>query len=75
LLKLAPAEHLKQFPIFVSHGLYDDILPIHNGRESEARLKELQLNVTYKEYPMAHQVTAESLSDISNWLTEQLNQS
>jgi len=38
-------------------------------------LRELQFNVTYKEYPMAHQVTAESLSDISNWLTEQLNQS
>jgi len=73
LLKLAPAEHLKQFPIFVSHGLYDEILPIHNGRESEQRLRELQFNVTYKEYPMAHQVSAECLADISKWLTEQLN--
>ena len=73
LLKLAPAEHLKNFPIFVSHGLYDDILPIHNGRESERRLRELQFNVTYKEYPMAHQVSSACLADISNWLTEQLN--
>jgi len=65
LLKLAPAEHLKNFPIFVSHGLYDDILPIHNGRESERRLRELQFNVTYKEYPMAHQVSSACLADIS----------
>jgi len=65
LLKLAPAEHLKNFPIFVSHGLYDEILPIHNGRESERRLRELQFNVTYKEYPMAHQVSSACLADIS----------
>ncbi len=73
LLKLAPTEHLKNFPIFVSHGLYDEILPIQNGRESDARLRELQMNVAYKEYPMAHQISPECLSDISNWLTEQLN--
>lgn len=75
LLKLAPPEQLKNFPIFVSHGLHDQILPIQNGRESEARLRELQLNVTYKEYPMAHQISDTCLSDISTWLTEQLNHS
>lgn len=75
LISVASVARLKNLPVFVSHGLYDEILPIHNGRESEARLRELQLNVSYKEYPMAHQVTTESLSDISNWLTEQLNQS
>ncbi|MFQ3598543.1 MAG: alpha/beta hydrolase [Chloroherpetonaceae bacterium] len=74
LLKLAPTEHLKNFPIFVSHGLHDQILPIQNGRESEARLRELHMNVTYKEYPMAHQISSECLSDISTWLTKQLNQ-
>ncbi|MFQ3598305.1 MAG: alpha/beta hydrolase [Chloroherpetonaceae bacterium] len=73
LLKLASVEQLKHFPIFVSHGLDDQILPIQNGRESEARLRELHMNVTYKEYPMAHQISPECLSDISSWLTEQLN--
>ncbi len=73
LLKLAPTEHLKNFPIFISHGLHDQILPIQNGRESEARLRELHLNVTYKEYPMAHQISPECLSDIAHWLTNQLN--
>lgn len=73
LLRIAPPEQLKGFPIFVSHGVYDDILPIQNGRDSEARLRELQIDLTYKEYPMGHQVSAECLSDISRWLSEKLN--
>lgn len=74
LLQLAPAEQLKNFPIFVSHGLYDEILPIQNGRDSQTRLRQLDVNLTYKEYPMGHQVSAECLSDISRWLTARLNQ-
>lgn len=74
LLKLASPEQLIHLSVFVSHGIYDQILSIQNGRESAARLRELQVKVTYKEYPMAHQISPECLSDISLWLTERLNQ-
>lgn len=73
LISLATTERLAQLSVFVAHGLYDEVLPIQNGRDSEARLRELQLNILYKEYPMAHQISRESLSDLSKWLTEQLD--
>jgi len=66
---------LTNFPVFTVHGLYDDVLPIEKGRESHKKLEGLPVHFTYKEYPMAHQVSVESLNDIDAWLTGILNQS
>lgn len=66
-------EKLKKFPILVVHGIFDDVLPIECGRESKKRLENLPVNFIYHEYPMAHQVSLESMADVSEWLTNQLN--
>ena len=71
-LAVAP-ERMNGLPIFVVHGLQDNVLPIHHGRASRDRLSQLPVALTYKEYDMGHQISADSLSDISNWLAEQLN--
>ncbi len=65
-------ERLKGFPILVQHGIYDQVLPIENGRASRDYLATLPVQMTYREYPMAHQVTEESLADARAWLQEQL---
>ena len=73
LEKRAVDERLKDFPIFVSHGVYDSVLPIQFGREARAQLEKLPVKLDYKEYPIAHNVSEESLRDVVNWLTRQLN--
>lgn len=62
-------EKLKDFPIFVTHGTLDTVLPIENGRATKELLLRLPVNLKYKEYQMAHEISQESLRDVSNWLT------
>ena len=71
--KIAPSEKLKGLSVHVVHGTDDQVLPIHYGRETRDILSRLPVNLTYHEYPMAHHVSAQSLSDISEWLKLRLD--
>ncbi len=66
-------EKLKDFPVFVTHGTLDLVLPIENGRATKEILSRLPVNLEYKEYEMAHEISQESLTDVSNWLRLKLN--
>jgi len=70
--KAESLEEIRKLEIFVSHGIYDDLLPIGNGRACRDRLQELGVPLTYREYPMGHEVRAEALRDITAWLTSTL---
>ncbi len=70
---LAPPDQLRGLPLLVVHGTQDAVLPIALGREINQTLAALPVNLTYKEYNMAHQVSAESLGDISAWLSHRLD--
>jgi len=70
---IAPAARLANKPFLVVHGVYDTVLPIQNGRASRAILEKLPIELTYREYPMAHEVSAESLADVTTWLTARLD--
>ena len=63
-------EALAGKPILVTHGLYDQVLSVQNGRAARDYLSELPVELTYREYPMAHEVSAESLRDVTDWLTK-----
>jgi phospholipase/carboxylesterase len=69
----APAEELAGFPVLIVHGSADAVLPIHHARESRQLLSELPVKLDYREYAMGHEVSLESLSDVSEWLSEQLD--
>jgi phospholipase/carboxylesterase len=64
---------LTGLPIFMTHGTADTVLPIHHGRNSRDFLETLPVTLTYREYPMGHQVSQESLKDIDVWLAKQLD--
>ncbi len=66
-------EKLKDFPIFVTHGTLDPVLPIENGRETKEILSRLPIDLKYKEYKIAHEISQESLTDVSNWLRLRLD--
>lgn len=63
---------LKHLKYLVVHGTRDTVLTIAQGREIRDVLSTLPVDLTYKEYEMAHQVSEQSLQDIVVWLTEQL---
>jgi phospholipase/carboxylesterase len=66
-------EALNGMPILITHGLYDPILPVEEGRAARRHLEVLPVELTYREYPMAHEVSAESLRDVTAWLSKALD--
>lgn len=70
---LAPPEALRGLPILLQHGISDQVLPIQHGRTARDRLAALPVALTYREYVMGHQVSAESLADATAWLRAQLD--
>jgi phospholipase/carboxylesterase len=70
--QIAAPERLAGKPFLVTHGLMDQVLPIANGRTSRDLLQQLPVELTYREYPMAHEVSAQSLSDVVKWLSARL---
>ena len=58
----------RELPIFMAHGSFDPMLPIALGQHSHEALQQAGYNVEWHDYPMAHAVCAEEITDISNWL-------
>jgi phospholipase/carboxylesterase len=65
---------LEGMPFLVTHGIYDPVLPIEQGRSIRENLKALPVELTYREYPMQHEVNMDSLRDISAWLSRSLDE-
>ncbi|MDE2901581.1 MAG: alpha/beta fold hydrolase [Chloroflexota bacterium] len=55
-------------PAFVAHGIHDDIIPVEAGRRTRDLLERHGVDLTYREYPMAHSVSAEEMADAQSWL-------
>ena len=58
---------------FIAHGLHDPVIPIQFGRRARELFGKSKAGVTYKEYPMAHQISEESLSDLGAWLNQRFD--
>ena len=59
-------------PTLVHHGSEDDLVPVDKARTSVESLRSLRAPVTYREYNMGHEISAESLGDLSAWLEEKV---
>lgn len=68
----AAPERMKGLPVFVAHGTFDPLLPVDYGRSARTILAALPVALTYREYPMAHEVSSDSLADVTRWLAERL---
>ena len=55
-------------PAFVAHGVHDDIIPVEAGRRTRDLLERHGVDLTYREYAMAHQVSAEEMGEARAWL-------
>lgn len=62
-------DELQGLDFFVAHGLYDQVIPVQASRIIKERLDAVHARVEYHEYPMAHEIGQQSLSDMARWLT------
>jgi phospholipase/carboxylesterase len=73
LRHLLPAE--RKQPIFLAHGRYDPMVPLERGRGTRTFLEAEGYAPVYREYDMAHQISADELDDLDDlrsWLRDVL---
>jgi phospholipase/carboxylesterase len=56
-------------PLFMAHGQFDPVVPYAGGDASAARLRALGFDVDWHAYPMAHQVCAEEIHALGDWMS------
>lgn len=61
---------LKGIPVFISHGTYDELIPIKLGKESAELLQNAGANVTFREYAMGHQVAEDTVRELTSWVRD-----
>ena len=56
--------------IFASHGTVDQVIPVDWQRDSSPVIKNLGMDIVYKEYPVGHGVAPQNFFDFRNWLLQ-----
>ena len=59
-------------PIFIAHGVYDEVSPVERAREARAFLEGEGYHPSYKEYPMKHEISQDVLGDLVPWMVDVL---
>ena len=57
----------KAIKAFYGHGTLDQVLSIDKGRKCSAVIRKSGMQLTYKEYPIKHQISGQELNDIEIW--------
>jgi phospholipase/carboxylesterase len=60
----------KQIKLNIMHGSHDPVVDPNLGEGALNSLTDLGYHPLYKQYPMAHSVCAEQISDISTWIQD-----
>lgn len=66
-------KNLADVNFFLTHGMDDPLIPIQFARRVRDLFEKSNAQFIFKEYPMAHEISQESLMETSAWLTQQLD--
>ena len=69
----ANKERVHQHEIFMTHGEYDEVLPLQIGDLARGILLTLGANIHWQSYPMAHELCAQQIEHIREWLLQRLS--
>jgi phospholipase/carboxylesterase len=58
--------------VFMAHGEYDSVIPLAYARASQQHLKQLDVPVDWNIYNMEHNMSADEIFAIREWLIERL---
>jgi phospholipase/carboxylesterase len=61
------------FPFFISHGEFDELIPMQALGEAEKLLTRQGADVTARMYPVGHGVLPETVEDIISWMSKITN--
>ncbi len=62
---------VKGKPFIITHGLYDPLIPAQWGQAARDYLQSVGADVEYREFPMEHSVSEESIAAIAKWIKTQ----
>ena len=63
----------RTLPIFISHGLHDDVVPLNFAELAVELLQQQNFTVQWQRYNCAHNVCAEQIADIRGWILKVLD--
>ena len=58
---------------FITHGAHDPVIPVQMARRAKELFAASHATVDYREYPMEHQISEESLADVAAWFKQSLD--
>ena len=58
--------------VFQAHGTMDPMVQVQRGQELRKKLVDVGCDVTWRTYPMQHEVCLEEIEEIGAWLRERL---
>ena len=61
-----------ELPTLVQHGSGDEIIAVARAQQSIETLRTLRVPAVYREYEMGHEISAESLADLVQWLDDKV---
>ncbi len=61
-----------QTPIYMAHGIFDDLIPINLGKSHANYLKKLGYDVFWKEFRIAHSINYEEVESLKEWLNDKI---
>lgn len=70
---IAAPEALRSLSAFIAHGHHDDKLPPSWAERADAWLQRLQVRHSTHLYDMGHEIVAEEVADLADWLRATLH--
>ena len=72
LPRLNVTDAVQSLRTLVQHGTQDPTIEVARARSSMEMLRQLGVPLTFREYPMGHEIGARSLAELSTWLEEKV---
>lgn len=66
---------VKGRPVLQTHGTADPLIPLADAHQTRGLLRELEVDLTWREYDMGHQIDEDCLRDLIDWIGERLEAS
>jgi phospholipase/carboxylesterase len=72
LPRLNVTDAVQSLRTLVQHGTQDPTIEVARARSSMEMLRQLGVPLTFREFPMGHEIGARSLAELSTWLEEKV---
>ena len=72
ILAALERKHFDDFPFFISHGEFDDLIPPMAMTEADDLLSMHGASVTARMYEAGHGVLPETIDDLAEWMKERI---